>query len=388
MANTQNTFIPRAKTFGDRLVQGIQGASEKGAELFGEHQKKKEADASQTRENEALKRLYDVNLSGVTDPKARQEIIGELAKTSGKSQFLDRLRGGGQSGNPPLPAGKSQPAKEAQQQGEQAPQDPNSPSGWYDQLSDSQRQEFAFTYPQEAKALEHDRQNRLTQQENARKTSPEFVRGQKITQAQADADVKYNTQLQETSKQHELKSQALNRLESLNNKGVTGKPYEKLLEKGGLTALTSDGRREFAADVKNLITDIRSILGSQFTGFEFQTILNAYPSADFSKGANAAIIKNLKEFQNIKEKEVEFAKQLKKDNRGKIPEDFQSKVNDLVHAYANTRVNSIKDNTQKIMNEEYGIPEGNVLMFAPDGEPINVPGDEVSKYLEIGANLP
>jgi len=221
-----------------------------------------------------------------------------------------------------------------------------------------------------------------------RKNSPEVKRDQFLTQAQAQADIKYNTQLQEASKQHELKEKTLNDLDNLNKKGVTGKPWEKFAEKVGLVNLTSEGRREFAADVKNLITDIRSILGGQFSNFEFQTILNAYPSADFSKEANSAIIKNLKYFQDIKKKEVVFAEQLKKENRGKIPVDFQSQVNEKVREYANSKVPEIKENMVSVMNEEYGIPKGHVLMFDSKGEPLSVPEKEVTRYLDLGADLP
>lgn len=218
--------------------------------------------------------------------------------------------------------------------------------------------------------------------------SPEFKRQQQLEGSQAQADVKYNQQLQEASKQHALKEQTLERLEQLNKKGVTGKPYEKLLEKFGLVNLTSEGRREFAADVKNLITDIRSILGGQFSNFEFQTILNAYPSADFSKEANEAIIKNLKDFQDIKSKEVVFANEIKRENGGKIPPDFQSKVNERVHDYAMSKMQSIRENTRKIMNQEYGISPGHTLMFDPQGNELNVPEDQITHYLELGASLP
>lgn len=220
------------------------------------------------------------------------------------------------------------------------------------------------------------------------KMEPEFKRQEHLESSQAQADVKYNQSLQDLSRQHELKEQTLNNLETLNRKGVTGKPFEKLLEKFGLTALTSEGRREFAAGVKNLITDIRSILGGQFSQAEFMTILNAYPNADFSKGANEAIIKNLKQFQDIKTKEVEFAEQLKKENGGKIPVDFQSKVNEKVREYAHSKMADIKENTKVIMNEEYGIPKGYTLMFDDKGEPLSVPENEVEKYKSLGASLP
>jgi len=234
------------------------------------------------------------------------------------------------------------------------------------------------------------RENRAEREfkERQRLNSPEVKREQQLTQEQTKADVKYNTELQAASKQHQLKSQTLDRLDKLNKKGVTGKPFEKLLEKSGLIALTSDGRREFAADVKNLITDIRSILGSQFSQFEFQTILNAYPSPDFSKGANDSIIKNLQEFQDIRHKEFEVADRLKKENKGKIPEDFQAQVNEEVQQYAQSKLFQIKENTLKIMNEEYGIKPGFVLMFDASGEPLNVPENEVSEAVSGGANFP
>ncbi len=105
--------------------------------------------------------------------------------------------------------------------------------------------------------------------------SPEYLREKAQNQAQAKSDNDYNKQLQSSASQHKIKKETLSKLEKLNEKGVTGKPYEKVLEKFGLTNLTSEGRREFSADVKHLITDIRSILGGQFSNFEFQSILNA-----------------------------------------------------------------------------------------------------------------
>lgn len=225
-------------------------------------------------------------------------------------------------------------------------------------------------------------------EEEKRKTTPEFKREEAVTKAQASADIKYNQDLQAAHKQHQIKSQALNRLEELNKKGVTGKPYEKLLEKFGLVSLTSEGRREFAAEVKNLITDIRSILGSQFSQFEFSTILNAYPSADFSKEANSAIIRNLKEFQDIRNQEFEIANDIKRENKGKIPKDYQAQVNDRLQEYAQSRLPEIKRNTQEIMRDEYRIPPGHILMLAPDGEPLSVPADAIQKYSELGASFP
>ncbi len=236
-------------------------------------------------------------------------------------------------------------------------------------------------------ALREKRSEREFEQRKQEK-SPEYIREKQLTSAQAGADVKYNQELQAAHKQHEIKTQTLNRLEELNRKGVTGKPYEKLLEKFGLVSQTSEGRREFAADVKNLITDIRSILGGQFSQFEFQTILNAYPSPDFSQKANETIIKNLKEFQDIRNQEFKIAKEIKKENGGKIPNDFQSQVNDRLQEYAQSKIPEIKANTQEIMREQLGVSIGNTILLAPDGEPIAVPNEEVERLMSLGATLP
>lgn len=360
--------------FSNAVGAGLQGANQ----LYQQHQ----GQLQQQQAAKTAKEQFGLDISGF-DPETQKALLVEAFKQQGqqgilgqKQEFLNKLFGNvGQ-----------QPDQDQQQQNKQF--DPS-------QLSDAQIAQVTAMDPNVGRALSHAKdvalRDKRSQEElefKKMKESPEHRRETQLESSQAQADVKYNQTLQEASKQHELKEQTLDRLEALNKKGVTGRPYEKLLEKMGLVNLTSEGRREFSADVKNLITDIRSILGGQFSAFEFQTILNAYPSADFSKGANEAIIKNLKDFQDIKKKEVEFAQEIKKQNKGKIPFDFQALVNEKVREYAATKLPEIKANAQKIMNEEYGIKPGFTLMFDPQGNPLNVPENEVAKFAELGATLP
>jgi hypothetical protein len=237
--------------------------------------------------------------------------------------------------------------------------------------------------------LQHMKDVALREERLNREATPEHQREKAVASAQAQADIKYNEQLQESKKLQHIKSKTLEDLERLNKKGVTGKPFEKFLEKTGLTALTSAGRREFAADVKNLITDIKSILGGQFSNFEFQTILNAYPSADFSQEANAAIINNLKDFQDIRNQEHIIAENLKKENNGKLPEDYNAKVNERLSEYVQSKVADIKKNTEKVIREQYNVQPGFTLLVDPtDGEMLAVPDDQVANVLENGAYYP
>src|SRR5260221_11361293 len=307
------------KSLGERFGQAIMGAGQAGGQGIAEHFSRKAEHEKLKKQQDQLSKITGIDFTDISDPKILEKGF-EIAlqqqgkeKLFGKKQdFLNQIISGGQGGQSQDMMGKEQQM------------------GMAGEMTDEAILQAMLVDPNVGRALQAQREF----QEKRREKSPEFQREQQLTKSQAQADVKYNQELQASEKQHELKSKTLDRLENLNRKGVTGKPYEKLLEKSGLVALTSEGRREFAADVKNLITDIRSILGSQFSQFEFQTILNAYPSPDFSKDANQAIINNLKEFQDIRKKEFEFSKDLKKRNGGKLPSDFQSQVNDMVQEYA------------------------------------------------------
>lgn len=219
--------------------------------------------------------------------------------------------------------------------------------------------------------------------------SPEYQRQQYLTQEQAKADTKFYSDLQERRSKQILKKESLSRLENMTKKGATGKPYEKYLESIGLTALTSEGRREYSAEAKNQFTDFKSIVGSQMSAQEFFTLAGAYPSADFSKEANEAIINNLKQVHDTLDKEYEIATNLKKQNGGKIPEQFQEKINEKLQEYVSSKVQKMKENIRIIQNEQYGIPKGHTLMFDHNGDPLSVPEDKVIELIEEGlANLP
>jgi hypothetical protein len=350
-------------------ISAAPGALEKLVERKKENALEEKKKKLLNEENEAAKE-YGVNISGFSDPKIRQQLIAQGAKNQQQENFLKSLGLGGQDNS----------LKNNTLEGE----DVQISSDILKNITPQQLAAISVKNPQIASLLENQRQFQLRQDEK----KPEAIREKKISESLAGADVKYNQNLEETSKQHALKEETISRLKDLNKKKVTGKPYEKFLERVGLINLTSEGRREFSANVKNLITDIRSILGGQFSNFEFQTILNAYPSADFSPEANDAIINNLEYFQDIKNKEVEVARKLKKENKGKIPEDFQSKVNEEVSQYAQSKSKEIKQNTRKIINEQHAIPKGFTLMYDPEGNELSVPDRDIKKYTDLGATLP
>ena len=390
----------RKPTFAEKmnlgLERGMQGMSQV-AEQYQKHQSKQSMEKLFGPEvanlpHELQKEYVSKHLQGGLEER-KQQIKYQNQINMMKQLGLDFGEGEGQQQEQPQM--NAQEPNQGMSGNEQPQPEPKQGQRRPNLYSQSKINAMALVNPAVADKMQK-RNDQIREQERHEETialrkqerSPEVIREQRLSTAQAEADVKYNQELQAAHKQHEIKTSTLNRLEDLNKKGITGKPYEKMLEKFGLVNLTSEGRREFAADVKNLITDIRSILGGQFSTFEFQTILNAYPSADFSQTANEAIIKNLKEFQDIRNQEFKIAKNIKSENGGKIPEDFQSRVNDRLQEYAQSKLPQIKQNTQEIMREQLGVAVGNTILLAPDGEPIAVPNEDVERVLQLGAQMP
>lgn len=220
--------------------------------------------------------------------------------------------------------------------------------------------------------------------------SPEYQRDIALSKSQAQSDSKFYQDLNERKSKQILKKESLERLKALGKKRVTGKIWESVADRMGLTQLTSDGYREYTAEQKNQFTDFKAIAGSQLSAREFFTLASAYPNANFSPEANEAIIRNLEAVHDTLDKEEEFAKELRKENKGKIPEFFQEKVNSKLQNYVAEKAKEIKENTIKIMNAQYGISEGHTLMFDPEtGDALNVPDDKVFELLSDGlADLP
>lgn len=216
--------------------------------------------------------------------------------------------------------------------------------------------------------------------------SSEQLRNKEISSGQAKADVAYNSKLQQQAAGATDKIRSLYNLQNLNAKGVTGKPYEKLLEKTGLISITADGRREFAAETKNLYTDFKAVAGSQLTGFEFQTLMNAYPSADFSKSANEAIIKNNLIAQESSLKKSEIGNKLIEENGGKIPIDFERKVTRKYKEYVDSKIPEMKKNLHEFWKSE--LPPGKVLMLDPIGDPLQVDKGDEKRWEKLGATYP
>src|SRR6185369_2389930 len=254
---------PQKQSFGQKLGIGIGRGLETAGEMYKEHQAKKISEQEYQQENNQYKGLTGRDLS--KNPVIRKmeienflkgeleekKLLGKQSLLEGKQDFLTKLFGKNQED---IGAGNQTQISQTQQT--------FNPS----KISDAQIAEATAIDPalgrelRAAKdtALRENRENRNFEQRE-KERSPEYQREQQLTKAQASADIEYNKKLQDSTKRTAMKRGSLERLEQMNRKGLTGKPFEKLLEKFGLIALTSEGRREFAAEVKNQFTDFKDI---------------------------------------------------------------------------------------------------------------------------------
>ncbi len=222
-----------------------------------------------------------------------------------------------------------------------------------------------------------------------RQDDQERVRENISEKVEAKADSEYKGELakkQEAVRHHQ---QVTDRVEELINKGASGKLYEKGLEKFGLENLTSEERRELAGLQKEYTRDLRQILGSQMSSQEFFTILNTYPSPNFSKEANQAIINNYRIWDNIKQEEINIANQLLKENNGRPPRNFALEVQNRLTDYAKTRVPEMRKIIEIGKKQlQSKAPPGTVLMYNPEGKILYAPKEKVDEFRSLGAVLP
>ncbi len=376
----------RKPSFSEKMNAGLSGVANFGAQIG----QQRNQQAAMQQENEAAKRL-GIDLSGISNPEMRQKAFESAMKAQTQAQLQNQK----QQGKLDIVQGKQDflskilgPQTNGTQQNEGFnPLD----------ISDAQIAQASAVDPNLGRSLQHSKDVALREareerdfKERQKKDSPAYKREEQLTKAQADQDIKYHSELQNRMKKTVLKEESLNRIEKVIKKGVTGKPIDQILENMGLISKTSEGRRELAAEVKNQYTDFKEVAGSQLSGMEFQVLSGAYPNANFSKEANLAIVKNLRIVSDTLKKEHEFSEKLKKENGGKLPEDFQSKVNEKLFDYIESKKQEIHKNTVEILNSQHKIRPGYTLMFEEGNEtkPMEIPDSEVDKFLEMGDTLP
>lgn len=212
-----------------------------------------------------------------------------------------------------------------------------------------------------------------------------------ITKKQVAADADYNSSLADKQKNYLKRSYIRDRATKLNKTGKTGKVKDRILDFYGLESMTSAERRELASLQKDYVAPtLKATLGGNFSGGEFNTLMNASFNPNFSEQANEAILNKDRIIDDILNQEVEIARRIKRDNGGKVPRDYEELVSTELAEYAKTKLPQLKEDTKLINNEKAKVPAGKTLMYDDKGNEIFVPDNEkaIQYAISKGASLP
>lgn len=256
--------------------------------------------------------------------------------------------------------------------------------------------------PQFEKASNADKQkmlrNGLVSKENIDSVMKPYIEegkpGQKrqevLAGKQAEEDIKFVAD--QTGKIPSLKAKqsTIESADVLNEKGVTGQPWDQAMQKAGLLQYTSEGYREFSSYAKEMIKNqnIKNIVGSQISQLEFQFFRDATISERFSKEANRQILKKEKLALRMEKLYADITEKILAENEGDIPERIQTLVNREFENQSKKLTKELKE-TSTDFNAIQNVPPGKVLMYDKKRRPLHVPANEVEKYSKppYGATL-
>lgn len=210
---------------------------------------------------------------------------------------------------------------------------------------------------------------------------PKAERDSTIAKEQAKKDVEF------AQKQTALIPEIMAQMKTLKEaiplvlSGAGGGIIDQVFESLGLLQYTSSGRRELTSVAKDSLKNIgmREMMGGKVSNLEFSFFENSTISPKFSKDANLRIIK--KEMLALKYKELyaHTAQRLRDESGGRIPENFQHKVNKEY-----TKAIEPLNKQLKVLHKEFDlitkVPKDKVLMFNKKGQPVHVPKKEAHKF--------
>jgi hypothetical protein len=131
----------------------------------------------------------------------------------------------------------------------------------------------------------------------------------------------------------------LNRMETLVNKGDLTRPrwhsFLNTLEHGffgagiNLHSLESADSQEFDKLSKEFLKNAKNVFGTRITDTDVKTFLKMVPDLSQNREGKLAIIQNMRMYNDGKQIKKAAADQLVKQNGGKLPADFELKIEQL-----------------------------------------------------------
>lgn len=169
--------------------------------------------------------------------------------------------------------------------------------------------------------------------------------------------------------------------------GLTSPLMYNLLGKLGLPlgVLNNPNAEEFEKDTNFLTRDIQKFYGARILASEFQNFLKQLPSLSNSEEGRKRIIKNLQKVLLPATFEYKAYKEILKENGGKRPPNLREQVMERMEPLLDKWGAELKADIRKI--DPAKVPEGTLIIIAPDGRRVAVPKEHVAGALAQGGQL-
>ncbi len=396
------------------LAQGFSDALKIGAE-YAEKRKLEQQQAQQLQqqqqqiqqENQTFKQLTGADISGVQDPKIRQEAFKQAFQAKQEQDYLNQVMSQGQGQNRQgIPQGG----------GEEPPEGPKERQrGGLADLPEDKLQALLGTkrFKEPAKA-EIARRKQEKQQQEVKQLykdaglSEEEAEARSLTDSPATARTIFREKTEkplfeaegeklEAKRVAELATEVeknystarsedirLDRMENLSNKGDVSTPAMiKTLDSLGLPIgiLSNPDTEEYRKLETDFIRDARDIFpGGRITNYEIQSYLKTIPTLMNSKEGREAIIRNRKLLNEAKKVRYDEYKNILKENGGKKPanlgimleERTADKIIDIEDRFRDGIDNVLDKHSQKIR------------MFSPEGKAYDIPAHMIPQAQQQG----
>ena len=335
------------KTFGQKLGAGFQQA----LGIYGKHAEKEKAKQLMAEENEAVEEM-GIKLKGIHNPKLRQEIIKQGLEYANKKKYLDQLGLGEEFGERP----QNQPNEQFNQENFQDRVNPKTGNIEVGEVKldtapkkipQEKINKISLVEPNLAKSWTE--QNKAIDKEEARKEKAQTQERQFFHRESGKYDEGLTTQAQAAEK----KNRALDR--QMANVDKIGW-WDRFISTGIAGPLTdvlrSKTAQEFDANTLAQLEGQRQLLGGVLSDSDIRLLMQKIVTASKDPKANRYIAQFMKLENEIPILKKHIADELKSENGGYRPPNFQSEIDRIF----NLRYG---DEIKKMQEDILNLPDDN-----------------------------
>ena len=357
--------VARRPSIGQRLSESMGAA----ASTAGQYAQNEKAKQMMAQENEVARQQFGIDLSGTTDPKARQALMVQALKGQQKNQqmgqkqeFLGKLFGGGQQQQ------QGGQLDDMQQQGAQG-FDPSN-------ISDADIARATAIDPAMGRELRAAKDTAIREKHHSEDIDLKKSETRRAEETKISTPVML--ELNEMRKNIPLQEQAVQDIINATPK-VSGRDY--LADITGFEPLRTSEGAKLKTSIKDFFLSDLTRAGARPNQWIEQQLMDALPKIGRSTEANLVTAEGMKFKVDLVKKRAEIIDELAEKDRDKygyVRADIDSRAYKEMKKYVVDRQSELEFNIKKIKAQNKGKTE-TVKMKSPDGSIYEINMDDIDE---------